>query len=151
MDATKITLPSFPLPTCMLAIASAYGCLLDLRKAVREQRRVWVTEEDIARKKARYDNHVNFLIKNVIMSQDNLFKKKLIVFVLNDKSRVHWTATFVFNPSCIKEDANPTNSRPDLRSCFYCYCGKSKSGDTYVDWSHGMHWFLNLLYKTTLT
>jgi len=70
----------------MLAIASVYGCLLDSRKAVREQRRMWVTEEDVARQKARYDNHVNFLIKNVIMSQDNLFKKKLIVFVFNESS-----------------------------------------------------------------
>ena len=132
-------------PTYMVAISSAYECLLDLRKAMRERRRVWVTEEDIAWKKTRYDNHVNFLIKNVIMSHDNLFKKRLIVFVLNESS-VHWTATFVFNPSCIKEDANP-NSRQDLRCCFYRYCGKSKSGDTYVDRSHGMHWFLNLLYN----
>jgi hypothetical protein len=60
-------------PAHMLAIAAAYGCLLDLRKAVREQRRVWVTmEEDVAMKKARYDNHVNFLIQNVIMRQDNV-------------------------------------------------------------------------------
>jgi hypothetical protein len=95
---------------------------------VRERRRVWVTEEDLPMKKARYDNHVNFLIQNVIMRQDNLFKKKMIAFVLNESS-VHWTATFVFNPSCIREDAN-TNSRPDLRSCFYRYCGKLKSGVT---------------------
>ena len=66
-------------PTYMVAIASAYEFLLDLRKAMRERRRVWVMEEDIAWKKTRYDNHVNFLIKNVIMSHDNLFKKRLIV------------------------------------------------------------------------
>jgi hypothetical protein len=107
----------------MGVIAEAYGCLLDTQKAVRKRGRGFGRgEAGVVQDKKMYDAHINFLIKKVILRHDNLFKKKMIVFVLNE-SMVHWTATFVFNPSCIKEqDANASNSRPNLpnlRCCFY--------------------------------
>jgi len=92
----------------------------------------------------KYNNCVDMVVKAIIRPNPGLFKKKVLVFIA-DEGDSHWTATFVFNPSCIIAEEAPNGDT--LRCCYYQYCGLEQTGSSKVGLIHGIHWFLNLLYN----
>ena len=82
------------------------------------------------------------VVKKIIKPHPELLKKKLIVFVADEKN-CHWTVTFVFNPGTVASE----HEEDQPRCCFYRYCGYDAYGQTLVAHTHGLKWFLNLAYS----
>jgi hypothetical protein len=126
------------IPPNHMASIKAANALYNLMNKVEKD------SEEYKALESKYQKVIGMLMEKVITVQPNLFEKKMIVFVIN-RDKVHWEATFIFNPSYIQIDvATDLNA---LRCCFFRYCGKRNDGTTYIHGSHGIPWFLNLLYN----
>jgi hypothetical protein len=101
----------------------------------------FTTEEQIKNLTDDFNLSLNMVIDSIIRPYPDLFKKKLIVFP-NSERNLHWTATYVFNPCQIM-----ANDDDGLKTCFYRYCGLNQKGRSSVANSHGVIWFLNVLYS----
>ena len=91
----------------------------------------------------KYSDHMNHVLKHVLVLYPGILQKKLIVFPTNFGNS-HWGATFVFNPGEIDKSVDDVSS---CRSCIFRYCSLYPSGDRKVGSDSGIAWFLNLAYS----
>jgi len=103
-----------------------------------------VDSMELARASANTNDCLNQVLQKIIGQHPGLMGKKILVFVA-DEGECHWTVTFVFNPGTI--DKAWEREDDHLRCCFYRYCGYNSKGGTLVAHTHGLKWFLNLLFS----
>ena len=89
---------------------------------------------------------MNFVVEKVLRPNPCLLSKKLIVFPFC--ANEHWTATFIFNASCIDTfgSETPVGSR-NLVPTFLRYCPFAPSGSGDIPMQHGVLFLLNLAYS----
>lgn len=89
---------------------------------------------------------MNFVVEKVLRSNPCILTKKLIVFPFCAEN--HWTATFIFNASCIDTfgPETPVESR-NLVPTFLRYCPYEPSGSGDMPMKHGILFLLNLAYS----
>lgn len=93
----------------------------------------------------KYDDQMNYVVKNVLFFYPGLLEKRVIVFPTNLRND-HWGATFVFNAGDIVANVDHASSG-SCRTCFFRYCSKHPNGTTTIPNATGIIWFLNLAFS----
>ena len=88
----------------------------------------------------KYLNFRNSLLKTVVHVNPGILSRRVIIIPCNENNN-HWSATFVFNASCIVDE------EPRARPCFFRYCSYFPDGSRQVKVNQGITWFLNLCYS----
>ena len=80
----------------------------------------------------------DIVVNNIIEKNPGLLSKKVLVFPQN-KDGEHWSVTFVFNPSFIRDDVE-TVVETDISSkpCFFRYCSIHPLGTRKVSIDSGI-------------
>jgi hypothetical protein len=93
----------------------------------------------------------DFVVNDIIEKNPVLLSKKVLVFPQNGDGE-HWSATFVFNPSFIRDHVE-TVEETDISSkpCFFRYCSINPLGTRKVSIDSGIViWFLNVSFSNEI-